>query len=43
MFLVTGAAGAVGSVAVQFFAKVFKAKKVLAIAGGDAKLNMLKV
>lgn len=42
VFLVTGAAGAVGSVAVQFFAKVFKAKKVLAIAGGDAKVKYVE-
>lgn len=41
-YLVTGAAGAVGSVAVQLLAKVFKAKKVLAVAGGDEKVKYVE-
>lgn len=42
VFLVTGAAGAVGAVTVQLFAKVFKAKKVLAVAGGAAKVKYVE-
>ncbi|CCH44166.1 Prostaglandin reductase 2 [Wickerhamomyces ciferrii] len=42
VFLVTGAAGAVGAVLVQIFAKVFKAKKVLAVAGGDEKVKYVE-
>lgn len=41
-FLVTGAAGAVGSVAVQIASKVLKAKKVYAIAGGEEKIKYVE-
>jgi len=42
VFLVTGAAGAVGSVATQIFSKVFGAKKVIAVAGGPEKVKFVE-
>ncbi|KAH3672900.1 hypothetical protein WICMUC_003987 [Wickerhamomyces mucosus] len=42
VFLVSGAAGAVGSVLVQILAKDFKPKKVLAIAGGADKVKFVE-
>ena len=38
-FLISGAAGAVGSICVQIAAKVFGAKKIIAIAGGPEKVR----
>lgn len=40
--LVTGAAGGVGSFGVQLFSKIFKAKKVLAVAGGPEKAKWVE-
>lgn len=41
-FLISGAAGAVGSVCVQIAVNVFKAKKVIAIAGGSEKVKYVE-
>ncbi|SMN20072.1 similar to Saccharomyces cerevisiae YML131W Putative protein of unknown function with similarity to medium chain dehydrogenase/reductases [Maudiozyma saulgeensis] len=41
-FLISGAAGAVGSMCVQIAANVFKAKKIIAIAGGPQKVKFVE-
>lgn len=41
-FLISGAAGAVGSMCVQIAVEVFKAKKVIAIAGGSEKVKFVE-
>ncbi|QLG72909.1 hypothetical protein HG535_0D06200 [Zygotorulaspora mrakii] len=41
-FLISGAAGAVGTICVQLAVNVFKASKVIAIAGGSEKINYLE-
>ena len=41
-FLVSGAAGAVGTVSVQLALNVFNAKKVIAIAGGPEKVKFVE-
>lgn len=41
-FLISGAAGAVGTVSVQLALHVFKASRVIAIAGGPEKVKYLK-
>ncbi|CCD24821.1 uncharacterized protein NDAI_0D05080 [Naumovozyma dairenensis CBS 421] len=42
VFLISGAAGAVGSISVQLAVNVFKASKVIAIAGGAEKLKYVE-
>lgn len=42
VFLISGAAGAVGSTCVQLALNVFKAKKVIAIAGGPEKIKYVE-
>ncbi|CCF57724.1 hypothetical protein KAFR_0D00770 [Kazachstania africana CBS 2517] len=42
VFLISGAAGAVGSVSVQLAVNVFKASKVIAIAGGPKKVRYVE-
>lgn len=41
-FVISGAAGAVGSVCIQLALKVFKASKVVAIAGGPEKVKYVE-
>ncbi|CCH59843.1 hypothetical protein TBLA_0C00260 [Henningerozyma blattae CBS 6284] len=41
-YLISGAAGAVGSVCIQLALNVFKAKKVIAIAGGKEKVAFVE-
>lgn len=41
-FLISGAAGAVGSICTQIAVNVFKASKVIAIAGGPEKVHYLE-
>lgn len=42
VWLVTGAAGAVGSALVQILDRMFKPKKIIAVAGGDEKCKLVK-
>ncbi|OXT09855.1 hypothetical protein B9K03_12000, partial [Rothia sp. Olga] len=42
VFLISGAAGAVGSICIQLALNVFHAKKVIAIAGGSEKVKYVE-
>lgn len=42
VFLISGAAGAVGSICTQIAVQVFKASKVIAIAGGEEKVKYVE-
>lgn len=42
VFLISGAAGAVGSICIQLAVQVFKASKVIAIAGGKEKIKYVE-